>query len=347
MFVLSGMPTNCPDAARPAGRSRFTSPTPPPSQASGPPRNAMPHRSLPEQRGLLLMLLSIVLFAANVLLLRHVALQAPEVDGFVASVYRGAVGIAAVWLVFRGRGFEPRHLLIRPLLLMRGAVGAVAILLFYVTIPKLGAGKAVLINLTYPIFGALLASRWLGERIVPTQLAWMIVALAGLGLFIAGDSEPHALGHYEWLGLAGAVVAGIAVVLIRLLSHSESTATIYGSQCLWSALAALPFCTRSMLHLSTGSILLLVLAALLVSAGQIALTEGFRTLSVATGSSLQMLLPLLTGLGGCLLFGESYRTPELIGAAITLAATWKVVHSRKPLPPPSPNKPGSKSPSEK
>lgn len=279
------------------------------------------------QRSLWLMLLSIVAFAANVLLLRGLALRVPEVDGYQASVVRGVVGFLIVIVGFRGRGFEPGNLVRRPMVLLRGTVGAVAILLFYVTVVHLGAGRAVIINLTYTIFGALMAARWLGERLNIRQLAWMVAGLVGLALFLAGDMRSGGITRYEFLGVLGAVTAGLAVVLIRILRHSEHSSTIYASQCVWSALAALPFCTGPLPALTGPAIPVLGLAAILVSVGQLAMTEAFRTMSVARGSALQMLMPVLTGAGGVLLFDERYRLLELAGGAVTLLATWRAVRS--------------------
>lgn len=285
-------------------------------------------RPASERTGILLMLASVVLFAANVLLLRALSRWYPMVDGAMASVVRGWVGLAVVVVAFRGRGFAPGHLLTRPLVLLRGAVGAAGILLFYVTIPHLGAGRSVIINLTYPLFGAGLAAVYLQERLTLTRLGWMGVALVGLGIFFAGDAWSAGVSRWELAGLAGAMVAGVAVVLIRLLRHSEHSSTIYASQCVWSAVAASPWCVGAMTGLPSGAVGGLVLAALLVAGGQLALTESFRTLAVARGSAIQMLLPLITGAGGMVLFGEAFTAWEAVGAAVTLVATWRAVQER-------------------
>jgi len=280
---------------------------------------------LSRRHGILLMLVSIVLFAANVLLLRALSLAMPWIDGHVASVFRGLVGWLVIVAAFQGRGFEPRRLFSSPMLLMRGLVGAAGILLFYVTIGHLGAGRAVILNLTYPIFGALMAAAWLKESLSLRQLGWMLVGLAGLALFFAGSAFDRGLTRYEVLALGGAVVAGAAVVLIRVLSRTEHASTIYASQCLWSFLAGLPLGTQALTQIPPTAIVVLVVASVLVSVGQLALTHSFRTLSVAQGSSIQMLMPLATSAGGVLFFGEQYAGLELAGALVTLAATWQVV----------------------
>ncbi|MGE3310003.1 MAG: DMT family transporter [Limisphaerales bacterium] len=278
-----------------------------------------------QRRGILLMLASIVFFAVNVLLLRAISLMAPVVDGSVASIFRGLIGWIVLAVAFGGRGFEPRRIFASPMLLMRGIVGAAGILLFYVTITHLGAGRAVILNLTYPIFGALMAASWLKEKLRAGQVLGMLVGLGGLGVFFAGSAFDGGVTRYELLALLGAVVAGAAVVLIRVLSRTEHAATIYGSQCIWSLVAGMPAGAKFLPELTFGVVVLLCVASVLVSAGQLALTQSFRTLSVAKGSSIQMLLPFATAAGGFLCFGERYSWMELLGALITLGATWHVV----------------------
>ncbi len=271
------------------------------------------------------MLLSIVLYAGNVLVLRAVARVSPEADAWVATAFRGGVGIILVAALFGGRGFQSMNLIRRPLVLARGMVGAVAILLFYFTIPHLGAGRAVILNLTYPVFGGLMARYWIGEPMTRRQFAWMGVSLAGLTVLLGGDAwKPGAL-VWESLGLLGAIAAGGAVVLIRELRHTEHPSTVFASQCLWSLMLTLPVCAGSLRSLPPGAMAALMAAAVLVGFAQLAMTHAFRSLSVARGSAIQMLLPVLTTAGGLALFGERLNGFELMGAGLTVWGTFQAV----------------------
>lgn len=278
-----------------------------------------------ERRGLTAMLLSIVFFAANVLLLRAISRADSAADGWAASLYRGAVGLMLVPLIYRGRGFEPGKLVRQPWVLARGVVGSAGIVLFYLTIGHLGAGRAVILNMTYPIFGAVIAAAWLGERLRWTQAVWMLLAFAGLTTFFGEAARHGRFSHHEVVGLLGAVVAGVAVVIVRRLRHSEHPSTVYASQCLWSLLVSLPLGAGRMAELDPLAHLGLFVAAVTVGIAQIAMTLGFQRLSVAKGSSVQMLLPLLTTGGGILFFGERLTATEWAGGAVLVLATWQAV----------------------
>lgn len=283
-----------------------------------------------ERRGLLAMLLSIVFFAANVLLLRAISRLHPDADGWVASLHRGAVGLMLVPLIYRGRGFEPAKLVRHPWVLARGVVGSGGIVLFYLTIEHLGAGRAVILNMTYPLFGAVIAAIWLKERLRWSQAAWMLVAFVGLTAFFGEAARHGRFSAYEVVGLLGALVAGVAVVIIRRLRHSEHPSTVYASQCLWSLLVSLPMGAPRLARLDPTAHVGLFLAAVAVGVAQIAMTHGFQRLSVAKGSSVQMLLPLLTTAGGILFFGEHLTPAEWAGGAVLVLGTWQAVRPPGP-----------------
>ncbi|MFC7338139.1 DMT family transporter [Haloferula chungangensis] len=281
-----------------------------------------------------LMLGSVVLFAVNVLMIRALNLYFPAADGWVASLFRGIVGLMVVGAMFHGRGLQISHLFTKPLLIIRGLIGGFGILALYITVVHLGAGRSVIINLSYPMFGSLFAAIWLKEYLPLRSWLWMIAGFTGLVIFLGIDLHAG-VNLYDLLGLAGAIAAGIVVVLIRQLRHTEHTATIYASQCFASAMFAAWPAVGPTLSLPGNAVLLMALGAAIVAIAQLAMTHAYRTLSVARGSSIQMLLPILTAIGGYFFFQESFTAIELLGAVTTLFATWRIVMTRdrpQPLP---------------
>jgi drug/metabolite transporter (DMT)-like permease len=185
----------------------------------------------------------------------------------------------------------------------------------------------VVISLTYPIFATLIAAGWLRERAPRAALLWMLVGIAGLALFLGGDAA-RAFSGWDLLALAGAVGAGVVVVIIRKLRETEHVGTIYGSLCVFCILLALPASGTEALSLPGFGHGMLVAAALVVGVSQLAMTNAYRSLPVSRGSSIQMLLPLVTAAGAWFLFDERFTPPELAGGALTLLATWWVAASR-------------------
>ena len=66
-------------------------------------------------------------------------------------------------------------------------------------------------------------------------------------------------------------------------------------------------------------------AALAAGFGQLAMTEGFRFLSVTAGSAFQMTLPLIISLGGVVFFAEHFTALQIVGGLLILAGSYQVV----------------------
>lgn len=285
------------------------------------------------RRSVLLMLGSVVFFSINALIIRGLSIHAGQVDGWLATLFRGAVGLGlmAVWFG-GGRGLAWRSLLGRRLVVLRGAVGAVGIVAFYVTIVHLGAARATVLNLSYPMFAAIIAAVWLGEELGRRAALWIAIGFGGLLIFVGEGAFDAGVSYLDLVGLLGALAAGYVVVVIRRLRHSEHPATIYASQCLFSLLVAAPTSASAVPTLAWPPLAGLCVAALVVSIGQLMMTEAYRGLPVSQGSAIQMLAPLVTTTGGILIFHERFNALEAIGGAITLLATWQIVRQRNRQP---------------
>lgn len=281
-----------------------------------------------DRRSVLLMLTSVVLFAANTLAIRAISLHAPAADGWIATIFRGAVGLLVVFALFgNGRGLQPKRLFTGRLIFIRGLVGALSIVAFYVTIVKLGAARAVILNLTYPIFATAIAAFWLKEKLSRAAITWMLVGFCGLVIFLNNGGLLMRLSAYDLLALAGAAGSGWVVVIIRRLRHEETPATIYASQAFYSLAIAAPAAGK-LITLPAWAWMGLALAAVVVTIAQLVMTRAYQFMSVSRGSSLQMLLPLVTAIGSFLFFHETFHPVEIAGALLTLLGTWRVVVAR-------------------
>lgn len=315
---------------------------PPPQPTSltaplGPLDNSLPGGS---RRGLIFMVMSLLCFTANTLLLKYLGADR-KIDPSVALLFRAVIGGAIVLTLMRGRRPPRLAPIFRdPLLIWRGILGIVGTAAYYWTIPALGAGKASLLGTTYVLFGAVFAAWFLREHLSARKIAWLLVAFAGAALLTGirgstGDGDAHGTAasiadpgstnfFYEGLAIIGAIAAAGTIVLIRHLTTKHAIATIFLAQCAWIGVAATPFALRHFGSLSGHDYVLLGFAALCAGYGQLAMNEGYRLLSVAAGSSVQMALPVMAATGGILLFGESYTLLQIAGVCLILTGSWQV-----------------------
>ncbi|HCN31477.1 MAG TPA: hypothetical protein DIT64_22810 [Verrucomicrobiales bacterium] len=281
------------------------------------------------RRGSAWMLLSLAGFTGMALLVRHLGAER-GVSAWWALFFRAAAGMAVVWAVFAPGGrVSFRRALRGRLLVTRGVLGALGTAAYYVTLPVLGAGKATLIGNTWAVWAALFAAFMLGEKLAVRKLAGIVLAVAGVALLTGlQGGDLSRVGGYDAIALAGAFAAAFVVVVIRQLTLTETSGTIFASQCIYAGALALPFLFS--LPLPGGlDILLLTAAALLAALGQLAMTEGFRYLPVSTGGAFQILLPLVLTVAGVLFFDETFTLTQAAGAACILSGCHLTVAERK------------------
>lgn len=270
-------------------------------------------------RGVFLMLTSVACFTVNVLLVRLLG-EMHAANIWLVSCARFVVGFAMILAVYHA-DFQPLHLFRRRKLIERGLVGGLGVYVTYLTVVKLGAGRAIFINNTYVILAPLLAALLLREPLRRVVIVGSVTAVAGLGLLTNVFSSAAHPSIYDLVAFGSALLSAYVVVTIRQLHATEHTSTIFGAQCVYGLLiCAVPaFLTFEPLALPAWSVIFI--ASLFAGAGQLTMTRAFRDLSVAEGSLLQILVPIGIGAGGVAFFGEHFTVHELVGAALIIAGT--------------------------
>jgi drug/metabolite transporter (DMT)-like permease len=267
----------------------------------------------------MLMLASTVAFCVMSGLVR----QAAEIDPFKTTLFRfivglGLLGTAALFGRIRLKFTDG------PRLFFRGLLGGAGILIFFVSISKLGVGKGTILLYSFPIFGTLLSRVFLKERIGAIRLVAIGAAFVGIYLLASDNgSDSSALGRfgpYELLAIFGALLGGGALVLVRKLHDTDSSYAIFFAQCvigLWIVVVPANVVPCAV-GLSGG--LLLVAIGVTAATGQLLSTEGYRHLDVAAGSLCGMLLPVLNYVMGVTIFGEALTLRSVIGSAVVIAS---------------------------
>ncbi len=220
----------------------------------------------------------------------------------------------------RGRGLRPRAGNLRRVLL-RGGLGAGAIVLYYQGIQGAGAGLATLLNCSYPVFTALFATTLMGERFDARLAIALTLSLVGVAVVLNPLAE---IGAGVTVGcvcaLLAAVLAGGAVATARQLRISESALLITTYfMAVGTALTA-PTLLLGLPPLSAG--LLLTLGAVVVTSvgGQVLLHQGLG-FAPATQGSLAAATSVLTAASlQAAWLGEHLSRHSVLGACFMLAA---------------------------
>lgn len=192
------------------------------------------------------------------------------------------------------------------------------------------AGLSAIFNATAPMFGAIVAWAWLGDRLAATRWLGIGVGLAGVALLAwsnAGDAAAFKPGGSGWAVvacLAASVCYGIAAnVTKRRLTGVAPLAVAAGSQLGAALVVALP--AWWWWPVATPSVSAWIAVALLAFACTgVAYVMYFRLIAHAgPGNAIAVtyLVPLFGALWGALLLGEQVTPAMLSGGAVILLGT--------------------------
>lgn len=269
--------------------------------------------------GVLVTLASCVGFAAMSLLTRYSSELG--IDAFKTSFFRFAIGLAVLGSLAMSKRIELRFFE-SPLLLLRGLTGGLAIFLFFLSIDKIGVARGTVIHYSNVVFAVLGGMFFLKERVGPLKWALVLASLAGIALIALDRNGGAGLGVslYDLLAVAGAVLAGSALVAVKKLCVSESAFAIFFAQCLvgfW--LVVIPANLKPVDVGWTGGIVLLMIG-LTGAVAQLLMTVGYAHLPVSTASVLGMLVPATNTIVGVFVFREYLSALGAAGVGLVIAA---------------------------
>jgi drug/metabolite transporter (DMT)-like permease len=292
------------------------------------------------RNGLALMLASNVLFG-----LLPITVKWANRGGFGAvqvSFFRFCVSLAGVALLVvtgpqRLRAANPRALW------WRGFFGGLAVLIYFVTLQLTTATKATLLHYTYTIWANVYAVA-LGRSRPPKGFGGILI-LALVGLWLVLGVSPARFVWGDASGVLSGMTGGAAVYAIKEARRTDNALSTFGSFALggW-VFAGLALIVGPMLGLPELSrwtpigprgLMILMVMGVVSMAGQLLFTQGYGYTSLAMGTLLSLLVPILATIFGWLLLGEVLTRGMLVGTVLVLTACW-MLNRRESRPEPAP-----------
>lgn len=261
--------------------------------------------------GELAIVLSMVLLAVAAVMVKTVT---DTNTGAYAAFLRFMVGIVlgALFFTFSGRrlmAFDRRYLI------ARGFFGATAMILFYVAIETTSSGRAMLLNLTYPLWVAVIGYALYSNKITTRNVAAIMLGLAGILLvFYDGTSYPLA-GNLT--GLASGLSAGFAIHFIKKSRKRNDPVVVYMAACVFGLLFTSPSSTEAV---AAPDALILLAAGVLAFLGQIAMTYGYKYVTATRGAVISFSVIPVTIALSIAFIGEEVTARFIAGTIVIICA---------------------------
>jgi len=220
----------------------------------------------------------------------------------------------------------------KKLLFLRGLTGGIAVFISVLSITKLGLGKGIVLFCAYPIFGSFFSAVFLKERLRMINFAALFTAVVGI-YFVAYDKGQGitllVFGKYELLAVFGAVIAGVAITLIRKLHDTDNSLAIYFSQCVVGVWLVIMPAFKSGIAVELKAVYILLGMGVAITIGQLLMTQGMKYVPVKIGSLLLLLEPVLCYIAGVAIFSEPITFVCFLGSALVIGSCAIVLAGRK------------------
>ena len=259
---------------------------------------------------------------------------------YEAACVRFTFGIAVIasccacrWIRFRPVNWR--------LLILRGLSGGGAVLCYFLAIDNVGLAEGSVLCFAFPVFTAIFAWMFLGER--QTLGIWAAVATAFAGLYLVlWPKDWSGLLILKLVALVGAVLAGVAVASIRQLRRTDSSYSIFLSQCVFGlaivlVMLATPYvpAEAKTFHFSVRGWGFLFAIGLFATLGQLVMTFAFKFVPATQGSIFSFVTPVLNVVLGACLFRERIAPHSWVGSCMVIGACVYVSLAKHPPPAPS------------
>jgi drug/metabolite transporter (DMT)-like permease len=200
---------------------------------------------------------------------------------------------------------------------------------------ELEASLAAVLNAMAPLFGALVAAVWLGERVTLAAKAGLVLGVVGVALVVG--LSPFTIDVAFVLSviacLAAAFAYGVGANVVRVRFAGVPPLSIAVGQQLAAAVVLLPLIPAVPLRETPDAIDVVCVFALALGSTGIAYLLYFRLLSelgAAGGMTAIFVVPVFGVLWGALFLDERIHLGTLLGGAVILLSVWLI--TRTPAP---------------
>jgi drug/metabolite transporter (DMT)-like permease len=251
----------------------------------------------------------------------------------IATPAFGPVALIGLRVAFAAVLLLPLLAQRRPLLERAGAYlvlglinTAIPFTLFSFATLSINAGLASLLNATTPMFGALIAFAWLGERLSLLRVVGICVGFVGIGLIVATQSGAGAAGAPLGIaaGLVAAALYGLAASYARRHFQDRPPLEVAAGSVGGASIAMLPLAAWAWPESNPGVAAwacALGLGALCTALAYVLYFRLLASVGSARAVTVTFLIPVFGILWGALLLHEPVTGSLLAGCAVVLLGT--------------------------
>ncbi len=265
----------------------------------------------PVMRGVVMMCLSTVAFSAMHVTIRHLS---ADLSVYQIAFFRNAFGLMFLAPLIVGGGIAQIRTPRLGLHALRGLVNFGAMLMFFTAVATTPLAKVTALSFTAPIFTAVMSVLVLGERFRARR--WAAIGFGFLGMLVILRPGLSVVETGALLALAAAALWSVAMILIKMLSRTETSVAIVAWMAIFLSLFSLGPAIWTWTDPSPSAWGWLLFVGLAGSLAQVSLSQSLKETDPTAVLPFDFLKLIWTALLAAWLFGEVPDVFVWIGAAI-------------------------------
>jgi drug/metabolite transporter (DMT)-like permease len=278
----------------------------------------------PALRGIALMFVSTFFFAAMHGSIRYMS---ATIHPFEIALFRNVFALVVVMPWFYRYGIAPLRTQHFRLHALRAVLNVMATLSFFYALSITPLSEVTALNFTAPIFATVLAALFLGE--VVRARRWAAIAIGFLGTLIILRPGFDAIGLGQMLVLFSALVWACALLIIKTLGRTDTSATIIT----YMALLMIPLSLLPALFVWRWPDPLewawLIAIGVIGGIAQFCMTEALRQADTAVVMPFDFFKLVWVTLIAWLAFAEHLDLYTWIGGAVIFASTLYIAYRER------------------
>ncbi len=206
----------------------------------------------------------------------------------------------------------------------RGLVHGIAVTLWFFAMARIPIAEVTALGYISPIFVAIGAAVFFGERLHFRRIAAIVVALLGAVIILRPGFQEVSLGQLAQV-LAAPMFAA-SFLLAKRLTASEDTMVIVVMLSIICTIVLLPGAILSWTTPSASELFWLAMTAVFATIGHYTMTQAFRAAPLTVTQPVGILQLVWAALLGIVAFGEPVDPFVVLGGGIVVAAATFISH---------------------
>lgn len=219
---------------------------------------------------------------------------------------------------------------------LRGAVHTIGVILWFYAMTQIPLAEVTAMNYLSPIYVAIGAALFLGERMAARRVMAIVVGLLGAVIILRPGFREVSPGHIAMLGTA--VLFAASYLIAKAMTGRVNAAVVVAMLSITVTIGLAPFAAVVWVTPSLHQLVGLFLVAAFATAGHYAMTLAFAAAPLTVTQPATFLQLVWAVLLGALVFAEPVDGWVVLGGGIIMAAvsfiTWReAMLRRRPVTP--------------